>query len=90
MQRPLLRVGLISREYPPHTHVGGIGTYTASAAALLAERGHPVHVFCNGPETRREQSDGVTVHRIRMGNHPLPQQRWLYAYRRWFRDHLPN
>ena len=83
-------IGLISREYPPYTHVGGIGTYTAAAAKILADHNHVVHVFCNGPRAEKETLGGITVHRIPMGNHPLPQSQWFYPYRYWFRKYLPN
>ncbi len=85
-----MNIALLSREYPPLTHVGGIGTYTATAARLLADHGHAVHVVCNGPDTTEALENGVRVHRVRMQNHPLPAAGWLYRYRRWFRAHLPN
>ena len=85
-----MKIGLLSREYPPLTHVGGIATYSAAAAALLARAGHEVHVVCNGPELRVESRYGVSVHRIPMGPHPLPGERLLYPYRAWFRRALPH
>jgi glycosyltransferase involved in cell wall biosynthesis len=85
-----VKIGLLSREYPPLTHVGGIATYSAAAAALLAREGHEVHVVCNGPEARVESRYGVTVHRVPMGPHPLPGGRLLYPYRAWYRGALPH
>jgi glycogen synthase len=60
-----MRVVLSSREYPPHTAWGGIGSYTYSLAHALAGEGCEVHVVScmDGPESV-EQSDGVTVHRV--------------------------
>lgn len=85
-----MKIGLISREYPPLTHVGGIGTYSAMAAEILAERGHEVHVVCNGPSAQVESSGTLHIHRVPMGNHPLPTGRLAYPYRALFRRHLPH
>ena len=41
-----MKIGILSREYPPLTHVGGIATYSAAPAALMAREGHEVHVVC--------------------------------------------
>ena len=60
-----MRICLISREYPPDTGWGGIGTYTFHLAHGLAERGHVVHVLAQGFGTDRQDADGpVTVHRL--------------------------
>lgn len=40
-----MKVALVSFEYPPDTAGGGIGTYVAQAARVLAEHGHYVEVF---------------------------------------------
>lgn len=85
-----MRIGILSREYPPLTHVGGIATYSAAAAALLARAGHEVHVVCNGPGPRVESRFGVIVHRVPMDPHPLPRGRLLYPYRAWYRKALPH
>lgn len=85
-----MKIGILSREYPPLTHVGGIATYSAAAAALMAREGHEVHVVCNGPESRVDSKFGVIVHRIPMGPHPLPGGRLLYPYRAWYRRTLPH
>jgi glycogen synthase len=42
--RPL-RVLFVSREYPPETGGGGIGSYVEAMAGVLAARGHEVHVL---------------------------------------------
>ncbi|HET7127699.1 MAG TPA: glycosyltransferase family 4 protein [Gaiellaceae bacterium] len=61
--RPL-RVLFVSREYPPFTTGGGIGSYVKTMAHALAGRGHEVHVLsCS--EGRRDDNhldDGVRVH----------------------------
>jgi glycosyltransferase involved in cell wall biosynthesis len=65
----LMRVCLVSQEYPPETARGGIGSQTWNKAQALAERGHIVHVLSasvnEGPPLRTEIDRGVTVHRLR-------------------------
>jgi glycosyltransferase involved in cell wall biosynthesis len=85
-----VKIGILSREYPPLTHVGGIATYSATAARLLADRGHEVHVVCNGPETRIERREGIAVHRVAMLNHHFPAGRLWYPWRSAYRKHLPH
>lgn len=85
-----MKVGILSREYPPLTHVGGIATYSAAAARLFADHGHEVHVVCNGPETRVTTEDGVTVHRVAMLEHHFPSARLFYPWRAAYRKHLPH
>lgn len=85
-----MRIGILSREYPPLTHVGGIATYSAAAARLLADHGHDVHVVCNGPEPSIRNEAGITVHRVPMLGHHFPTGRFWYPYRAAFRRHLPN
>ncbi|MDB5047666.1 MAG: family 2 glycosyl transferase [Fibrobacteres bacterium] len=85
-----MKIGILSREYPPLTHVGGIATYSAAAAELLARGGHEVHVVCNGPESQVVLQRGVTVHRVPMLNHHFPEGRPFYPYRAWYRRTLPH
>ncbi|HKP96788.1 MAG TPA: glycosyltransferase family 4 protein [Fibrobacteria bacterium] len=85
-----MKIGILSREYPPLTHVGGIATYSAAAAELLARGGHEVHVVCNGPEAAVSRQQGVTVHRVPMLNHHFPAGRLFYPYRAWYRRTLPH
>lgn len=62
-----MRIALISREYPPETGWGGIGTYVHRLAHAMAALGHDVHVIARS-ETLQEYArrDGaMTVHRIR-------------------------
>lgn len=85
-----MRIGIISREFPPDTHVGGIATFSDIAARLLVHHGHEVHVFCNGEKTELRGEGHLWIHRIAMGSHPLPQGRWLYLWRRYARQNLPT
>jgi glycogen synthase len=85
-----VKIAFISREFPPDSHVGGIGTYTATAANLLAKRGHEVHVICLGIENRLTVNQNIHVHRIAMGKHPLPQASFFFLVRKFFREKLPN
>lgn len=85
-----MKIGILSREYPPLTHVGGIATFSAAAAALLAKQGHEVHVVCNGTENSIQSDAGITVHRVKMLPHHFPTGRFYYWYRALYRKHLPN
>jgi glycosyltransferase involved in cell wall biosynthesis len=60
-----VRIAFLSFEFPPETAHGGIATYTAQAADLLAERGHEVEVFAGGAATSSfERPSGVKVHTV--------------------------
>jgi glycosyltransferase involved in cell wall biosynthesis len=69
-----VRIGLVSREYPPETAHGGIGTQTMLKAHGLAARGHDVVVL--SASTNRNWSDsaasGVRVVRIPTGEGKMP------------------
>jgi glycogen synthase len=54
----------LSKEYPPG-RIGGIGTYTESAATELAKLGHHVHVLTEGDDTT-DFEDEVWVHRLKV------------------------
>ncbi|MBI3319355.1 MAG: glycosyltransferase family 4 protein [Candidatus Omnitrophica bacterium] len=74
-----MNVCLVSREYPPETGWGGIGTYTYHLAHGLAEQGHQVHVLAQSLTGDREDVDGtVLVHR--MSHKPL----WVSG--QWLRE----
>jgi glycogen synthase len=64
-----LRICLVSKEYPPETAHGGIGSQTWNKARTLSRAGHAVHVVSSaaqaGPEVTTTTHDGVTVHRVR-------------------------
>ena len=71
-----MRICLVSREYPPETHTGGIGTYTYKTAAALVRLGHEAHVVTTSDKPAAEyQENGVFVHRIQEPDNrgPLPQ-----------------
>ena len=85
-----MKIGILSREYPPLTHVGGIATYSAAAAGLLARAGHEVHVVCSGLSHSIAARNGVTVHRVPMIGHHFPAGRFFYPYRAWYRRTLPH
>ena len=73
-----LNICLVSREYPPDSLVGGIGTYTHHIARALANRGHETHVVA---ETDKEPSvrleNGVIVHRLARPKGALKEIRLL-------------
>jgi len=60
-----MRIAFLSFEFPPETAHGGISTYTAQAADLLAARGHEVEVFAGGADVARfVRPSGVLVHTV--------------------------
>lgn len=64
-----LNICLMSREYPPETGWGGIGTYTYNLAHALTKLGHEVHVISLASLEPRDYMDGkVFIHRIRYKN----------------------
>jgi glycosyltransferase involved in cell wall biosynthesis len=68
-----MNICLISKEYPPETGWGGIGTYTYNLAHGLTELGHEVHVIAQAVEVARDYMDGmVHVHRINPKNIQSP------------------
>lgn len=80
-----MRICILNREYPPHGLVVGPAIFYETLARALAERGHRVHVICQGPGREGTRSeDGLTVHevgvRTRRGD---PLARIDYAVRAW-------
>ena len=64
----ILKILLISFEFPSETGFGGIGTYTWYQSRALAKLGHDVHVLAGALEPtplRSAEVDGVQVHRFR-------------------------
>ncbi len=67
-----MNICIVSREYPPETGWGGIGTYTYHLAQGLARRGHAVHVVAQYISDADELGRGrgpyydgeVLVHRV--------------------------
>lgn len=70
-----MRICLVSREFPPDTHTGGIGTYTQKTSAAMARLGHETHVVTAAAKPAADyQENGVYVHRIQEPDDrgPLP------------------
>src|SRR5437763_10097388 len=63
--RDPVKILFLSMEYPPLTGWGGIGSYVATVAPALADRGHDVHVLsCVSRQSPSDTLDaGVWVHR---------------------------
>jgi glycosyltransferase involved in cell wall biosynthesis len=60
-----MRICFVSREFPPETHTGGIGTYTYKTSAALARFGHEAHVVTAAHKPPADYEDnGVFIHRI--------------------------
>jgi glycosyltransferase involved in cell wall biosynthesis len=61
-----MRIAFATREYPPETAWGGIGSFYFSLANSLVEAGHEVEVFAQALETEGTILDdnGVMVHRV--------------------------
>ncbi len=60
-----MKIALVSYECPPETGGGGIGTYVANAAQMLAGRGHHVEIFAGGEEPSVETATaGVQINRV--------------------------
>lgn len=60
-----MNICLISREYPPDTGWGGIGTYTYHLAHGLVNLGHQVHVLAQSLDIDKDYiDDNIFVHRI--------------------------
>ena len=59
-----MKIGMISKEYPPFFG-GGVGTYVYQMSRAFAEAGHEVHVFTVRTGERDDVADppGVHVHR---------------------------
>ena len=61
-----MNICLLSREYPPETGTGGIGTYTYNMAAALVHLGHDVQVMTATRSSEQDYRDhGVRVHKIK-------------------------
>jgi glycosyltransferase involved in cell wall biosynthesis len=67
-----MRALLVSQEYPPETHWGGIATYLGTLAPALAGLGVEVHVLSVAPGQDRSsvERDGVVVHRAPLRQPP--------------------
>lgn len=60
-----MKILFLSREYPPLTNYGGIGSYVSTIAPALQARGHDVHVLsCVRDQSSVDlQDSGVWIHR---------------------------
>jgi glycosyltransferase involved in cell wall biosynthesis len=77
-----MRICLISREYPPETHIGGIASYTYKTAAALVRLGHEVHVVTSAWKPGAEyEENGVQVHRFEE-RHARPRKLQSLAHAR--------
>jgi glycogen synthase len=76
-----MNICFFSQEYPPNTHVGGIGTYTYNMAGAMAASGHTVHVIISGSNGFKSYTDnGVVIHPISQKNlKPLELSRLMYS-----------
>lgn len=65
----ILKVALLSFEYPPETGFGGIGTYTYNLALGLKTLGADVHVIAGAikPKFQTSIEDGIPVTRCQIG-----------------------
>src|ERR1700758_1296470 len=69
-----MRIALVSKDYPPTKHLGGIGTQTYHLAHGLADLGHEIHVITLSPDMQsrcEEKTNGVSV--IRTAQDPGPK-----------------
>ncbi len=73
-----MNILFLSKEYPPETGWGGIGTYIYNIAHALSERGHSVHILSLAYKTHpeyKEQKTGkgsIHIHRIKPIRFPTP------------------
>ena len=69
-----MRIALVSKDYPPTKHSGGIGTQTYHLAHGLAALGHDIHVITVSPDMQprhEENTNGVNI--IRTAQDPGPK-----------------
>ena len=78
---PLMRIGLVSYEYPPQSGFGGVGTYVYRLAGALGKAGHEVVVLAGPTDVPEEWPQvNVTLHRIEAYWDPpcIPGLRYLW------------
>jgi glycogen synthase len=77
--REPLRILFLSREYPPWTGGGGIGSYVQTMAHALARRGHEVHVLsCSEGQASEDHTlNGVHLHLRGVPRFVPKLRRWL-------------
>jgi glycosyltransferase involved in cell wall biosynthesis len=60
-----MHIALVTREYPPDTAWGGIGSFYHYFSVALAAVGHSVEVFCQSiSDERSVMTEGVLVHHV--------------------------
>jgi len=76
-----LKICIVSREYPPETLWGGIGTFTYNLAHGLKNIGHEVDVVAFSPyQNSLSEDNGIRIHRIVSPEMPfLKKTLWEYA-----------
>lgn len=75
-----MNICLVSSEFPPESHVGGIGTYTHNVARSMAKIGHEVHVIAAARRAPGSHMlEGIHVHRI-LDARVKPQELRLLYY----------
>jgi glycosyltransferase involved in cell wall biosynthesis len=89
-----MKIALLSFEYPSETGLGGIGTYTWYHARALAKLGHEVHVLAGALATtpfRRDDHDGVVVHRFKTDGRLMRSFGLLEHWQLWWsKNRLEN
>lgn len=80
-----MKICLVSRQYPPETGWGGIGTQTYLKAHGLSALGHEVHVVSVSwdKEARTYSDGGAMIHRIpqpELGLTGYEESTWCLAY----------
>ena len=72
-----MKICIVSREYPPETLWGGIGTFTYNLAHGLKAIGHDVDVVCFTLGNDSIQEDkGITLYRISSPKIPFSKKTW--------------
>ncbi len=81
-----MRIGLISREYPPDTGWGGIGAYTFQHAHSLMKLGHDVQVICltkRDVECEHDPAPTVETDEASGGTLTINRVVWGHLLTRW-------
>lgn len=78
-----MRIALVSKDYPPTRHLGGIGTQTYHLAHGLTALGHDIHVITVSPDPKsryEEKTNGVSIIRTAQDpgpNNDMPLAEWI-------------
>ena len=75
MNEARLRVCIISQEFPPYTHWGGIGVYNGTLARELAQRGHDVCVISRADPGAPPEETGSAGFRVWRVGVPIQRKR---------------